>query len=58
MQFRSASAFTYGITRSHFYKKRMRIIELVIHDTESPGALEGVEILLELPLKPALLAAC
>jgi len=34
-QFLSSSGFTYGITRSHFYKNRMRIIELVIHMSEA-----------------------
>jgi len=34
VQFESSAGFSYGITRSHFYKKRMRIIELVIRETE------------------------
>jgi len=44
------------------FKNGMRIIEPVIHEIESavdrsPRALEGVEILFELPLKSGLLTS-
>ena len=37
VQFEEPSAFGCGITRSHFHKSEMRIIERVIHETESGG---------------------